>query len=146
MSNAFVNSVKPKGKSVKFQSVGAEITMQITGVSEQQATTYNLNGPGEPKFFPSGDKIMDQVVSGLDVNAESEEEAAVVLFVDKLAMRQAIGKALIAKDAGEPLPGGTLRIKFTGFGVGKNSANPPKAFEAEYWAPQAAAGSWGGEG
>lgn len=147
MSNAFVQSIKPKGKAVKFSTVGDSITMQITDSTEQQAREYQPGGGGALKFFQkSGDPIMEQVLSGLDVNAASEEEAAVVLYVDKVLMRQAIGKALVAAGVGEPAKGGTLQVKFSGYGVGKNPANPPKDFEATYWAPKAAAGAWGGEG
>ncbi|WP_346921366.1 hypothetical protein [Glutamicibacter creatinolyticus] len=143
MSNAFVQSVQPKGKGLKFQKIGDEHTFQITGVTERQATEYVPGGQGAPKFFPSGDPIMEQVITGLDVNAASEDEAAVALYVDKKLLRQAIGRALLEAGVNEPQSGGTLRVRHSGFGVGKNPANPPKDFEAQYWAPQAQSGTWG---
>lgn len=146
MSNAFVQSIAPKGKALKFNSKGDSHTFVINGVTERQATEYVPGGQGAPKFFPSGDPIMEQVITGLDVNAASEEEAAVALYVDKKLMRQAIGKALVAAGVGEPQVGGTLQIAFSGYGVGKNPANPPKDFTAQYWAPQAQGGSWSSEG
>lgn len=146
MSNAFVQSIQPKGKAIKFSKIGDSATFVINDVTERQATEYNPNGPGAPKFFPkSGDPIMEQVITGLDVNAASEDEAAVALYVDKKLMRQAIGKALVAAGVGEPAKGGTLQIKFSGYGVGQNPSNPPKDFEATYWAPKAASGAWGGD-
>lgn len=148
MSNAFMNAVKPKGKAAKFATVGDSVTIQLTSeVTEQQARTYVPGGQGEPKFFPkSGDPIMDQVISGLDVNAETEEDAPTVIYVDKPAQRQAIGKALLEANVDNLHTGGTLELTFSGYGVGRVASQPPKAFTAKYWAPQAAAGSWGGEG
>lgn len=137
-------AVQPKGKAAKFGTIGDTITIQVTApVTEQQATTYVPGGRGEPKFFPSGDPIMDQVISGLDVNAASEEEAPSVIYVDKQAMRRAIGVALQAAGSNEIAVGSTLQVTFSGFGVGKNPANPPKDFTVQYWAPQATGGAWG---
>lgn len=147
MSNAFVAAASPKGKGIKFQSVGDSFTFQINApVTERQATEFQPGGGGALKFFPSGDPIMEQVITGLDVNAESEEEAAVALYVDKKLLRAAIGRALIEAGVNEPQVGGTLQVTFSGYGHGQNPSNPPKDFTAKYWAPQAAAGSWGGEG
>ncbi|GAA1411805.1 hypothetical protein AUR04nite_00840 [Glutamicibacter uratoxydans] len=143
MTNAFVAAATPSGKYAKFKTVGDSITLKITGkVTERQQREYGTN---EPKTFPSGDPIMEQLIPGLDLNAPSEEEAPTVLCVDKKTMRAAIGKALIEKNVGEPQVNGTIKVTFSGYGVGKNPSNPPKDFTAEYWPAQAAAGAWGGD-
>lgn len=143
MSNAFTNSIKPRGNWLKFnQEVGQSYTIEVIGVSERQARDFETK---EPKTFKDGNPIMEQVIEGLDYNAESEDEARAILLIDKAAQRQAIGRAIIEADASDLEAGGVLELTWTGYGVGKNAANPPKAFEAKYTAPEASGNTWGGD-
>lgn len=146
MSNAFLAAVTPKGKSVKLPSVGSSFTGIISGpVTEQQETEYKPGGGGPLKFFPSGDPIMEQLIPMDDVTAASKEEAASTLYVSKQRMRAAIGRALQEAGVSDLQVGGTLQVTFTGYGTGKNPANPPQEFEAKYQPPAPpAGGTWGG--
>lgn len=146
MSNPFAKAVAPKGKALKFSEVGTEHTIQLTEpYTERQATEYVPGGgQGALKFYPkSGDPIMDQIITGLDYNAESEDEARAVMYVDKPAMRRAIGIALGEAEADDLRTGGVLTVKFTGYGVAQGGNNPPKEFEAKYVAPEAPGDAWG---
>lgn len=144
MTSSFVAAVTPKGKSVKFVSVGDEFTGKISApVVLKQATEFGSNAP---KFYPkSGDPIMEEIISLLDLNAPSEEEAPSTLYVSSPKMRQAIGEAILAAGATDLQVGGTLQLKFTGHGTGKNPSQPPKLYSARYAPPAPpAGGSWGG--
>ena len=145
MSNPFTKAASPRGTILKFNEVGTEHTIQLTEpYTERQATEFvKGGGRGAPKFFPSGDPIMDQWISGLDYNAASEEEAQAIIIVDKVAMRRAIGKALGEAQADDMTTGGVLTVKFTGYGVAQGGNQPPKEFEATYIPPAAPDNAWG---
>lgn len=147
MSNPFAKAVAPKGKALKFNELGTEHTIQLTEpYTERQATEYVPGGgQGAPRFFPSGDPIMEQIITGLDYNAESEEEARAVMYVDKPAMRRAIGLALKEAQVDDLATGGVLTVKFSGYGVARGGNQPPKEFEASYVAPEAPDNAWGSD-
>lgn len=139
--SSFLQAAQPKGKYVKFQNVGDSITMEITSYVKKQATEYGTN---ELKFWPSGDPIYEEHISGLDFNAESEDEANVVLAVSKRLMRQRIGEALQKAGASDLLPGGILTVTYVGDGPKNPKASmPPKDFSAEFQLPEPANSSWG---
>lgn len=143
MASSFVAAASPKGRTVKFANIGDEFTGIISApVVLKQATEF---GTGALKFYPkSQDPIMEEVISLDDVSAPSKEEAASTIYVSSPKMRQAIGEAIIAAGADDLNVGGTLQLKFTGHGTGKNPSQPPKLYAAKYVAPAAPAGNWGG--
>lgn len=130
------------GKFVKFKQQGDTFTGIISApVVMKQATEY---GTKAPKFFPSGDPILEEWINLDDVTAPTKEEAASTLVVGYQAMRKAIGEAIIAAGATDLQVGGTLQVTRTGYGVGKNPSNPPISWSARYEPPAAPAGSnWG---
>lgn len=140
MSNAFLKAAQPNGTFLKFKDAGTEHTIQVESVTERQATEYGTNAP---KTFPSGDPIMEQWISGQVWDEEKEDLVDATLVVSSPRMRRAIGRALIAEGASEPQAGGVLTVKFTGFGTGKNPANPPKEYDAAYQAPEPVGNPWG---
>lgn len=146
MSNPFKSAIAPRGKWLKFnQEVGQSHTIQITApVTERQATEYVPGGGrGEPKVTKDGRPVMEQLIEGLDYNAESEDEAQAILLISKYAQRAAIGRALEAAKADNLEVGGVLTLTWTGYGQGKPGLNPPKSFEAEYTAPEPSGEEWG---
>lgn len=133
-----------KGKIIKFANIGDEFVGIISApVTKRQATDFTTKAP---KFFPkSGDPIYEEWISLDDVTAASKEEAASTLIIDSQFKRAAVGKALIEAGVNDVAVGGTLALKWTGYGVGKTPSNPPKSWEARYQPPAApSAGSWGG--
>lgn len=99
-----------------------------------QAREY---GTREPKLWPSGDPMM---ISVFDLQTEErdpsieDDDGIRSLYVDKRNMRAAIADALreAGVKRGESVQGGTLKVRFTGFGEGANPQNPPKMFRAKF--------------
>ncbi len=140
MTNPFIQAAQPSGDFLKFKEVGTEHTLKIDNVTERQATDYNSK---QPLYYPkSGDPIMEQWISGQYWDEEKEELVNAIIVVSSKRMRAAIGEAMIAAEVTELQSGGVLRVKFTGYGQGANSANPPKEYEAEYTAPEPIGDPW----
>lgn len=137
--SAFMDAIKPRGDFLKFKEVGTSHTIMVQGFENRQATEFGTN---KPSTYPDGNPIYDQWISGQSWN-ETEGEHDAIIVVSSRNMRAAIGRALKAVGATEPQAGGVLTITFTGFGQGKNPANPPKEYEAEYQAPEPAGNPWG---
>lgn len=131
-----------KGTIVKFKEIGDEFVGIISApVTKRQAKEF---GTGTLKFFPSGDPIYEEWIALNDISAASEAEAASTLIIDSQFKRAAIGLALMEVGVDDLQVGGTLALKWTGYGTGKNPSNPPKSWAARYQAPAAPAGNWGG--
>lgn len=131
------------GKFLKFPTVGTSHTIKIERVTERQATTYVPGGKGEPRYFPSGDPILEPYISGKSWS-EAEGEFDATIVAGSRLMQQAIAQAV--KDvtgAATPQPGGVLTVEFDGYGQGKNPANPPKSYKATYKAPEPVGDAWG---
>lgn len=148
--SVFTKAAGPSGKFLKFPEVGTSHTIQITEkyTERQQREVVNVGGKwvqGDPKFWKSGDPMLEYVIPGLDYNAESAEDAPSVLVVKQGRQMKAVGKALLEADASDLEVGGILTLTFARYGQGANAANPPKEFEASYTPPQATGSVWSGD-
>lgn len=140
MTNPFIQAAQPSGNFLKFKEVGTEHTLKIDSVTERQARDFYSK---EPLFYPkSGDPIKEQWISGEYWDEDKEEVVDAVMVIDSKNKRKAIGEAMIAAEVTELQAGGVLKLKFTGYGQGANSANPPKEYEAEYTAPEPVGNPW----
>lgn len=141
MDNFFSSATGPRGKFVKLKDKGDTITMEITDITTRPFVPYGENTPKRDK---NGNEVIEALISGMDYAAETEEEASVVLPVNKFAMRQAIGKAVEDAGGSEPQAGGVLTVTCEGDGVAlKPGAYPPKAFSATYQLPEPSETPWG---
>lgn len=141
--SSFLQAAQPKGKYIKFDTVGTEYTLEVQSYTKRQATDYTTKAP---KFYPnSGDPILEEHISCLDYGAQSADDAQVVLVVNKQLMRQRIGEALEKAGAGDLEQGGILTISYKGDGPKKpNAASPPKDFAVSYTLPEPQDNPWGG--
>lgn len=132
--DAFTKAAQPSGDFVKLKNVGDSVTIGVTGITERQSIDYNTKAP---KFFKSGDPIMEQWVQGVKLDPDTYEAGEnVVLIVDKKLLRERIGHAI--KEAGGAMleEGSVLTVTYKGDGVAaKGSSYPPKDFIVSYELP-----------
>lgn len=137
MSDAFTKAAGPKGKYLKFKNVGDTFTIGVTGIEERQSRTYREGGLGDLEFYPSGDPIMEQVISGVELDEDYEAGEEVVLLVNKKLLRKRIGLAI--KEAGGDMleEGSIITVTYIGYGPkAKGQTFPPKDFAVEYELPE----------
>lgn len=142
--SAFEDALAPRGRYVKLKDKGHTITFEITSISERPYVPY---GETHPKLKRDGSTVMEIILEGLDYGAESEDEAAIVLPVNKNAMLRAIGSACKEiSGSASPQVGGILTVTCEGDGVAaKPGGYPPKAFSAGYELPEAEDNDWGAQ-
>ena len=141
----WLRAASPKGKFLSFKTKGDTHTIEINGpieVREQQyqgKTVRFMSGPKE------GQAKKEYLIPGLDYNAESEDEAQVILPVKEGRMMAAVGRALKEVGESQPREGGVLTLTFSGYGEAYNGGNPPKDFTAKYVAPEVDGTDWGAD-
>lgn len=114
------------GTSVKFTTQGEEFVGQVSGpVTQVQDTKFNST---ELKFWDDGTPAM----KGLVPLTTEAGEAKVLHVPASSRLHKAIGAALGAAGVADLEQGGVLGIKWTGFGAGRNSSNPPRTYEVRY--------------
>lgn len=139
----FLSAASPSGRFVKLKDKGDTIAILIGDVSTRDFIPY---GESTPKILKSGKVDEEWLISGIDRMEEDEDEASVVLPVNKYKMKQAIAQALKEAGASEPQVGGTLVVTCEGDGVAsKKGGYPPKVFSAEYHLPEVTGSPWGAE-
>ncbi|MDS2171580.1 hypothetical protein Q7C18_02610 [Nesterenkonia sp. CL21] len=144
--NGFLSAAQSaSGKFIKqgqrFANPGDSVTLEVRGHTSRPKMIF---GTSEPEVDKNGNQIMEEMIEGLDYDAESEEEAQVVLAVSKFAQKRAIGKALMDAGVSSLEPGGILKLTYTGLGTpARPGAHPPKQFDAEYTAPEPGDTPWG---
>lgn len=128
------------GPSAKFLEVGAKHVGVITALDTQHARKF---GTQDPDFWPDGRAKMQAVITLKTEERDPEisgDNGVRRLFVSSKGMREAIAHAVKKSGASGLAVGGTLKIKYTRNGEGKNAANPPKVYAAEYEPPPAGHG------
>lgn len=120
------------GSALKFEVQGQEIVAQISGpITTVQATEF---GSDKPATWRDGSPKLKALVP---LTTESGEAKTLHVPASSL-LQKAIGAALAEAGASDLEIGGILGITWTGWGSGKNPANPPKSWAARYQAPEAA--------
>ncbi|MDR6794335.1 hypothetical protein J2X12_002928 [Pseudarthrobacter oxydans] len=114
------------GAALKFETQGQEIVAQISGpVSTVQATEF---GSDKPATWRDGSPKLKALVP---LTTEAGESKTLHVPAGSL-LQKAIGAALAEAGASDLEVGGVLGVTWTGWGQGKNPANPPKSWSARY--------------
>lgn len=112
---------------MKFEAQGIEFVGQVSGpVTQVQDTVFGSRD--ELKFWKDGSPAMKALVP---LTTESGEQKTLHVPASS-RLHKAIGAALGAAGVGDLEQGGVLGITWTGFGTGKNSANPPREYSVRY--------------
>jgi hypothetical protein len=126
-----MSALAPRAKypTFKFATPGTSIRGVVSQPPEDsQAKEF---GTDKLKFWPDGNPIMQTRIILLD-SAPSEWA---IYAQGRLA--RAITNAIVTAGADDLEVGGRLEVTFTGYGQGKNPAQPPKEYEAAYVPPAA---------
>lgn len=123
---------KSAGTALKLDVKDAEVLVQITGpASMVQETVYGSRD--QLATWKDGTPKMKALVP---VRTEQGEDKTLHVPQSSL-LQKAIGAAIITAGASDLEIGGVLGLTWTGYGTGKNPANPPKSYAARYQAPEA---------
>jgi hypothetical protein len=124
-----MSALAPRAKypTARFDQPGTVVAGTITEPpASRQARKYGTN---EPEAWPSGDPVMETRV------ILRQKDGLVNAVYAKSRMARAITDAIVKAGATDLEVGGILVVEFTGYGEGKNPANPPKEYEASYVPP-----------
>lgn len=121
----------------KFETIGDTCKGEVKRAASQQQTDF---ATGTPKTFPGGDPMMQIVVT---VTMDDGEDAALYFKGGKFEAGEGTGQssleALKTALGGNKLEvGGTLAMKFSGFGK-PTKGQPPKLYVCQYQPPAPAA-------
>jgi hypothetical protein len=115
------------GSALKLDQKDVEVLVQITGpASMVQETVYGSRD--QLATWKDGTPKMKALVP---VRNEQGEEKTLHV-PQSSALQKAIGAAIISAGATDLEVGGVLGLTWTGYGAGKNPANPPKSYAARY--------------
>jgi len=137
-SDVFDLIVGSGGATARFPAIGTTVEGVVLRTLKQQATEFKTN---KPKFWPSGDPIIEAVfvlqTDERDPDAE-DDDGVRRLYVSSRGQRDAVSAAL--RDAGvkrgDPLAGGTLKIQYVGDGEPASSGvSAPKIYRAKFTPP-----------
>jgi hypothetical protein len=132
--------------SAKFEQIGATLIGTVTEISDlRQATKFGTN---DPDFWPSGEPIMQVVVTlqtderdPADEHDRGVRNLYVTVSFKEGGQLWAIKQALKAAGAEDLEVGGKLALRYVGNDPeSKNPANPRKVYEARYQLPPAGGG------
>lgn len=124
------------GSALKFETKDAEVLVQITGpITMVQENVYGSRD--ELATWKDGTPKMKALIP-----VQNEQGESKVIHVPQSSLLQkAIGAALAAAKAPDLEIGGLLGVTWTGYGTGRNPANPPKSWSARYMTAAEAAGA-----
>jgi hypothetical protein len=116
-----------------FLEVGRTYEGVVVGEREVQGRVF---GTQELKTWPDGSPYMVPVFDLQTAERDpaiEDDDGLRSLYVDKKGIRDALASAFRAggMKRGMEATGGTIKIKFTGYGEGKG-AQPPKVFQAKF--------------
>ncbi len=123
--------------SATFNEIGTVHEGVITALDVMQAREF---GTTKLAFWSDGQPKMQAVVTirTQERDQEIENDNGVRrLYVSSKGMREAIAAAVKKAGATGLAVGGTLGVKYTRNGEGKNPQNPPKVYGAKYESPPA---------
>lgn len=126
-----MSALAPRAKypTFKFETPGTSIKGVISQPPEDsQAKEF---GTDKLKFWPDGNPVMQTRV----ILRDSAPSEWAVYAQGRMA--KAITNAIVKAGADDLEVGGELTVTFTGYGQGKNPAQPPKEYEAVYAPPAA---------
>jgi hypothetical protein len=124
-----MSALAPRAKypSFKFAQPGDEFDVIVTQPTEdRQAREF---GKDALKFWPDGQPVMQTKIVG-----RAADGIEYAIYAEG-RMARAITSALVEAGEDDIEEGSRLRVRFTGYGEGKNPAMPPKEYKAQYTAP-----------
>lgn len=116
----------PAGSTAKFPTPGTSVCGVVEAVTERHATEF---GTGKPKYWPSGDPVIEHVIT----LRQDDDERAVIYA--KPEQQRAIRKAVTMSGAHSFETGARLTLTYVGDDPASKAAIKKKLYEATYEAP-----------
>lgn len=136
MSETFNDLLATDAAAFKFERIGDTVKGKVVRAERRQQTDLDT---GAPKTFPSGDPMMQLVVTIDQDNGDGE--TAIYAKGGKYDVAEGKGKAMLdaIRDAvqGQDFkPGGQIAVQFSGLGKKTKAAySAPKLYTVQYKAP-----------
>lgn len=143
LANILAKSASSDGPKIEIFKFGRNPGTSVSGMLvedpqlvQQREYVEGSREPGPLKFWPSGDPVM-QVVLTLDtgLSESAGDDGLRKVYLSSRKQLEALGKAVAAAGVSEPKLGGQIKITFTSYGDPGPKGGVPKLYEVKYEAP-----------